>query len=116
MKFFYFILLFLCALVISSGIGFLSGNMLNQYLNNEGLLSFSLYSLNNGIHCYYKDPRFAHAFFGIAIAAGFSFLPVFISVFFLWAQFMGRNKSLYGDARFANNRELKPFHYNGDYN
>lgn len=61
-----------------------------------------------------SDVRFAYAPWATCVVAGMTFLP---GIIFLMVLFRGRFKKapLHGAARFANNSELKPYIYRGDY-
>ncbi|HCD9752118.1 hypothetical protein ABL975_30555 [Pseudomonas aeruginosa] len=61
-----------------------------------------------------SDPRLLYVPWSWCVTAALTFLPVGVTLL----AFMGRfstKQSLHGDARFANERELRLFEYRGEY-
>lgn len=109
-------LLFILASVACVVIGNYSGGMLYLYLADMPLSSVEWSTLYDGVHLPYKHHDFASAIWGSVLAAWIVFLPVFVAIITVWLYLLPKSNSLYGNARFANNKELEPFHYKGDYN
>ncbi|EQB98964.1 hypothetical protein B738_21183 [Photorhabdus temperata subsp. temperata M1021] len=106
---------FLLAVVICTIIGNYSGGALYLYLSSVPVSHVTWWTLYNGVHLPFKHPDFASAIWGSVLTAWIMFLPVLVVIIVLWLHFMPKS-SLYGNARFANDRELEPFHYKGEYN
>lgn len=116
MKVFVWVVVFLLAVVIFTVIGNYSGGALYLHLAGVPVSQVTWWTLYNGVHLPIKHPDFPSAIWGSVLTAWIIFLPVLVTVVVLWLNFSPKNKSLYGNARFANNKELEPFHYKGDYN
>jgi uncharacterized membrane protein len=116
MKVFLLVILFLLVVVIFAVIGNYSGGVLYLHLAEHPINQVTWWTLYNGVHLPYKHPDFSSAIWGSVLTAWIVFLPVLVVVVVLWLHFIPKNKSLYGNAKFANNKELEVFHYKGDYN
>ncbi|PHM25041.1 hypothetical protein [Xenorhabdus budapestensis] len=113
--FFLGITIWILAVVACVVMGNYSGGALHLYLSDVSVSQVTWWSLYHSVHLPFQHPDFASAVWGGVLAAWIAFLPVFVAIIFLWLYFMPKTKSLYGNARFANNRELEPLHYKGDY-
>lgn len=116
MKILLWIIIFVVAVVICIVIGNYAGGALYLHLAGYSFSEVTWWTLYNGVHLPYRHPEFSSAIWGSVLTAWIIFLPVLVVVVVLWLHFIPKNNSLYGNARFANNRELEVFHYKGDYN
>lgn len=107
---------FIAAVGLSIVVGNYSGGALYLYLSGMPVSDVLWGTLYKAIRVPYSHPHFTNAVWGCVLAAWVFFLPVLISVITIWMLLLPKNKSLYGDARFASNKELEAFHYKGDYN
>lgn len=114
-KILFFLFFFIIAVLLCSVIGNYSGGALYLYLSGQGIDSLSWLTLYEAVHLPYKHPDFASAIWGSVLAVWIFFLPVLIAVITIWLYQLQKGEALYGKARFANDKELKPFHYIGDY-
>jgi len=115
-KFIIWVSVFILAEIMCIIIANYSGGALYLYLAGMPASSVSWDTLYNGVHLPYKHHDFSSAIWGSVLAAWIVFLPVLITIVTIWLYLLPKNKSLYGNARFANNKELEAFHYKGDYN
>lgn len=107
--------IFIIALILFSIIGIYSGGALYLYLMNDDVSFVTYKTLYTALHLPFRSAGFANAIWSACLTVWIALLPVFVLIVFLFMHFMKRKESLYGNARFANNKELEPFHYTGDY-
>lgn len=115
-KYLIWAVVFIIAVMLSVVTGNYAGGALYLYLTGVPVINVTWDTLYNGVHLPYKHPQFASAIWGSVLAAWIVFLPVLITVVTIWLFLLTENKSLYGNARFATNKEMEAFHYKGDYN
>lgn len=115
-KYLIWTVIFIVAVILSVIIGNYSGGALYLYLAGTSASNVTWDTLYNGVHLPYKHPDFSSAIWGSVLAAWIVFIPVLITVVTIWLFLLPKNKSLYGNARFATNKEMEVFHYKGDYN
>lgn len=116
MKLLIWAVIFLLAILLCTAIGNYAGGALYLYLSGVPVSQVTWWTLYNGVHLPFRHPDFSYAVWGSVLTAWIIFLPVLITFIVLWLYLMPKNNSLYGNARFANNRELESLHYRGDYN
>ncbi|HBO1526319.1 TPA: hypothetical protein L4F47_005814 [Pseudomonas aeruginosa] len=61
-----------------------------------------------------SDPRLLYVPWSWCVTAALTFLPVGVTLLAFMSRFSTK-QSLHGDARFANDRELRLFEYRGEY-
>lgn len=113
--FFTWMLIFIIAMIICVIGGNYAGASLYHYLAGKSISSIGWYSLYDGVTLNYKHPDFTSAVWGSILAVWIVFLPVLSAVIAMWLNLLPKKQKLYGNARFANNREMEAFHYVGDY-
>jgi hypothetical protein len=116
MKIFLWIIVFILSVILFSVLGNYAGGALYLHLSGVPATQVTWWTLYEGIHLPFKHHNFASAVWGSVLTAWIVFLPVLIMVIYLWLYFMPKSGSLYGNARFANNKELEVFHYKSDQN
>lgn len=109
-------IVFVIAAALAVVVGNYAGGALYLYLAGVPVTDVTWETLYNGVHLPYKHPDFSSAIWGSVLAAWIVFLPVLITIVVIWLVLLPKNQSLYGNARFANNKEMEVFHYKGDYN
>lgn len=115
-KFILWASVFIVAEIVCVIIANYSGGALYLYLAGFPARNVTWETLYIGVQLPYKHHDFSSAIWGSVLAAWIVFLPVLITVVTIWLYLLPKNNSLYGNARFANNKELEVFHYKGDYN
>lgn len=113
--FFICIMAFLLGIPFFLVVGNYSGGCLFLYLKSIPVSEVTWWTLYDAAQLPYKHPDFSKAIWGCVLAVWIVFLAVFSAVMTIWLYLLPRNKALYGDARFANDKELASFHYKGDY-
>jgi hypothetical protein len=108
------IIFFIVLTTIFFVIGVIAGGALFLMLTGDALANLKWNTVFMAWNLPLSDVRFAYAPWATCVVAGTTFLP---GIIFLMVLFRGRFKkaSLHGDARFANNSELRPYLYRGDY-
>lgn len=104
------------AVLICTIVGNYAGGALYLHQIGMPISQVTWWTLYDGVHLPFNHPNFSSAVWGGVLTAWIFFLPILIVVIVLWLYLMPKKNSLYGNARFANNKELEPFHYKGDIN
>lgn len=95
-------------------VGWYCGGALFIALSQGSMATLTWHTLIYAWSLPLTDPRFAYVPWATCATAGITFLPgIVVLVVFFGGRF--RRRALHGSARFANNAELKPYLYRGNY-
>ncbi|WP_426102953.1 hypothetical protein [Pseudomonas sp. PSPC3-3] len=95
-------------------LGIYAGGWLFLVLNQEEYMGVSWHTLLDASKLTLDDYRLVFLPWAWCATAAITLLPIGITVLALLMKFK-RVSSIHGDARFANNTELKLFEYKGEY-
>jgi TRAP-type C4-dicarboxylate transport system permease small subunit len=104
----------LCLMVVCFVIGLYAGGAMFLHLTGAQLSSVSWDTLWEARHTPWKDTRVLYLPWSWCVTAAITFLPVGFALMAFFFRLKAKT-TLHGDARFANNRELRQFEYKGEY-
>jgi TRAP-type C4-dicarboxylate transport system permease small subunit len=104
----------LCLMAVCFVIGLYAGGAMFLHLTGAQLSSVSWDTLWEARHTPWKDTRVLYLPWSWCMTAAITFLPVGFALMAFFFRLKAKT-TLHGDARFANNKELRQFEYKGEY-
>ncbi|WP_411566798.1 hypothetical protein ACLIN3_27180 (plasmid) [Pseudomonas orientalis] len=95
-------------------VGLYAGGALFLHLTAGHLATLTWSTLWDARHIPFNDSRILYLPWSWCVTAALTFLPAGATLMAIFMRLKPKT-SLHGDARFANNRELRQFEYKGEY-